>query len=193
MSEDVTVDRNLNVDVKEFHYETPEINFAPHLNSKKTIKYYLRKYLTNIINYVDEYTDTNYSYNSGDDIVLTFEMLIQRFYEDFAEQPKKVLCFQDGDGQPTYFLKDVTPDFFLTPYKIHVNADVNIKGLRKEQRDIPTFKIIKTDDCVICLDNKPEIMFYDCLHCCVCSDCEKVKSSMKCPYCRKDITTKIII
>ena len=58
---------------------------------------------------------------------------------------------------------------------------------------IPTFEIFKTDNCVICLDKKPEIMFYDCLHCCLCSDCEKLKVLWTCPYCRKPIFKKIKI
>ena len=204
MSERVIGEGNLNVNVKEFHYKTPTINFNSYLNNKEDIRYYLSEYMLNTGKHVDEYISTNCLYNilfGNCDIVLIYEIYIQRFYEGIVEQSKKVLSFQDGDGRPTYFLKDITPDFFHTPYKIHVKVDVQIIEPREEpreepeeeQRDIPTFKILKMDDCVICLNNKPEIMFYDCLHCCVCSDCEKVKPLMKCPYCRKEIIAKIII
>ena len=149
------------------------------------------EYFKDISNRLDDYIDANHPFG---DIMLIYEMYIQRFYEGIAIQSKKVLPFEDGDGSPTYFLEDFTPDFFLTHYKIHVKADLYILKLREEKLIyIPTFKIFKTDDCVVCLHNKPEIMFYDCHHCCVCSDCEKVKPLMKCPYCRKDIFAKTII
>ena len=156
----------------------------------------MEKYLENIVKHVDKYADTNYPYNMFNDnydLVVKYEIYIQRFNEDIEEQSKKVLSFQDGDGIPTYFLKGIKPDFFLAPYKILVKAFVFRIEPIEELRDILTFKILKTDDCVICLNNKPGIMFYDCRHCCVCSDCEKVKPLMRCPYCRNTITTKIII
>ena len=47
-----------------------------------------------------------------------------------------------------------------------------------------SFRIVK---CVICLDKEPNILFTDCGHICTCSECEKNKSSLKCPYCRTEI------
>ena len=191
MSESAIEERDFNVKGKEFLYETSKMNFDSCLNNMDNIKYYLGEYFKDISNRLEDYTDANHP--SGD-IMDSYEMYIQRFYEGIAIQSKKVLTYEDGQGPPTYFLEDFTPDFFLTHYKIHVKADLYILKLREERlRYIPTFKIFKEDVCVVCLQNKPEIMFYDCQHCCVCSDCEKVEPFMKCPYCRKDIITKIII
>ena len=157
------------------------------------IRDYLYAYLINTKNRVDEYITTNYysidvinNYN----IRCMYNVAIKRFNKDIAVECIKVLSFHDvDDDEPTYYLEYITPNFFLTPYQFLVKVKIYIE----EQIDIPTFKIFKVDECVICLNNKPEIMFYDCLHCCVCSDCDKVKPLMKCPYCRKEIIAKIII
>ena len=174
------------------------------------IRDYLDEYMINTENRVYEYLKRNY--NNLDifnhyHIHCMNDMYIKRFNEDIVVEYIKVLSFDDDDDDELiYYLEDITPNFFLTPYEIHVEVKIYIEDEEEaeedeeeaeedeeEQRDIPTFKIFKVDNCVICLNNKPEIMFYDCLHCCVFSDCDKVKPLMKCPYCRKEIIVKIII
>ena len=56
-----------------------------------------------------------------------------------------------------------------------------------------TLKAYKEDKCVVCFNNKPEILFHDCIHYCVCHECEERKSFKKCPLCKTLILTKIII
>ena len=124
VSDGVVEDRNLNIKEKEFHYETPTINFNSCLNNKNTIKYYLKKYLSNIRKHADEYIYTNCPYNY--DLAVNYDIYIQRVYEGIEKEPEKVLGFQDGDGLPTYFLKGIIPNFFLTPFKIRAKAYVYI-------------------------------------------------------------------
>ena len=62
----------------------------------------------------------------------------------------------------------------------------------KEDESI-TLKSYKEDKCVVCLKNKPKILFYDCVHYCVCHECEERKPFKKCPCCRTRILIKIII
>ena len=49
------------------------------------------------------------------------------------------------------------------------------------------------DQCVICLETKPNILFAGCNHICICSECEKIKPLVKCPYCRTKISRRIKI
>ena len=49
------------------------------------------------------------------------------------------------------------------------------------------------DECVICLSNKPDILFTNCLHHCVCFECEKITLIERCPYCKNIIAMKIKI
>ena len=54
-------------------------------------------------------------------------------------------------------------------------------------------KPFKTDKCVVCLFKEPKTLFYNCLHYCVCSECEEANPFRKCPSCRTRIETKVII
>ena len=54
-------------------------------------------------------------------------------------------------------------------------------------------KSFRTDACVICLNEEPNILFTDCRIICICLECEEIKSLGKCPYCKTIISTKIII
>lgn len=51
--------------------------------------------------------------------------------------------------------------------------------------------VYKTDNCVICLDNNPCILFLPCYHCNICENC--FLQIDKCPYCRSKPEAKITI
>ena len=53
-------------------------------------------------------------------------------------------------------------------------------------------KSIKEDDCVICLNNKANILYTECLHFVVCDGCDKKGKFSKCPLCRKKIKNQRI-
>ena len=66
--------------------------------------------------------------------------------------------------------------------KIHIDAygcyleEVAEEYDESEDEDEPiTLKSHKEDKCVVCLNNEPEILFYDCLHYCVCHKCRERK------------------
>ena len=49
---------------------------------------------------------------------------------------------------------------------------------------INTNKTFRTEECLICTDNLPNVIFCDCGHLCVCEDCIKSYQSYKCPMCK---------
>ena len=53
-------------------------------------------------------------------------------------------------------------------------------------------KSIKEDECVICLNNKANILYTECLHFVVCDGCDKKGKFSKCPLCRKKIKNQRI-
>ena len=57
----------------------------------------------------------------------------------------------------------------------------------------PPEKTFKVDQCVICLDRKPDVLFIKCNHICVCNECEKTHPSTQCPYCRMKGSRKLLI
>ena len=62
----------------------------------------------------------------------------------------------------------------------------------KEKEPPRISRSFKTDHCVICMENQPNILFYDCMHICVCSNCEE-NTLNRCPYCRAIAIEKICI
>ena len=44
----------------------------------------------------------------------------------------------------------------------------------------------KSNECVICLTNPPNVLFCNCGHLCLCSECERKKLSNECPICKTE-------
>ena len=100
------------------------------------------------------------------------------------------LQFVQADPYMTYFKK---------PFEIHaITRDFYEYNIPDDEEDESegesiTLKSYKEDKCVLCLNNEPKILFYGCVHYCVCHKCEERKPFKKCPCCRTRILTKIIV
>ena len=53
-------------------------------------------------------------------------------------------------------------------------------------RIINASQSFKSNECVICLTNPPNVLFCNCGHLCLCSECERKKISNKCPICKTE-------
>ena len=60
----------------------------------------------------------------------------------------------------------------------------------KRNKQINTVKTFKSDECVICLTNSPNVLFCNCGHLCLCEECEELKSLVVCPVCKTENTIK---
>ena len=77
-------------------------------------------------------------------------------------------------------------------FLIHLEITLYIDPSLKEDN----YKIkqyIPEDECVICYENKPNILYTNCLHFVVCKDCDNNGNFSKCPLCRKKIKSERII
>ena len=45
-------------------------------------------------------------------------------------------------------------------------------------------KTFKEDECLICFENKPNVLFCGCGHICMCEGCLEYYESYKCPICK---------
>ena len=54
----------------------------------------------------------------------------------------------------------------------------------EEEETNNTDKSFKSDECVTCLTNPPNILFCNCGHIPICVECDKVKSLNTCPVCK---------
>ena len=50
-----------------------------------------------------------------------------------------------------------------------------------------------SDNCIICLKTKPNILNFPCLHLSLCEECEKIGKFINCSICRKEINRKVRI
>ena len=62
----------------------------------------------------------------------------------------------------------------------------------REELSINDFKTFKLEECVICLEKKPKVLFCNCGHICICKKCAFNRYS-NCPVCKKENTILRII
>ena len=96
------------------------------------------------------------------------------------------------DGFPKYkILKEGEEE--EVPNEEEEEYEVEEEEEEEEEEDPPKVsKPFKTNQCVVCLSKEPCILF-NCLHYCVCLECKNANPFRKCPSCRKQIETKVMI
>ena len=57
----------------------------------------------------------------------------------------------------------------------------------EDEDEEPIRKTITETECIICFENKPNIIFSECMHLCVCNICDSKGRFSKCPLCRTKI------
>ena len=56
----------------------------------------------------------------------------------------------------------------------------------------PIRKTMLEPECIVCLENKSNMLYLDCFHVCVCNVCDSKGKFKKCPLCRTKITSQKI-
>ena len=54
-------------------------------------------------------------------------------------------------------------------------------------------KIFRSNECVICLTEPPNVLFCNCGHICICTECSKIECLEECPICKTENTILGII
>ena len=70
--------------------------------------------------------------------------------------------------------------------------DYNSEEEDDSEDEEPPRKTITEPECIICFENKPNILFLECLHVCVCNVCDSKGKFSKCPMCRTKIKNQKI-
>ena len=84
------------------------------------------------------------------------------------------------------------------PFTIYINTEFfrlpsHTPTLQLPSSPKPLKKTFKGNQCAICLDRNPNVLFVKCRHICVCNVCEEARPSTKCPFCRTEISEKLLI
>ena len=61
---------------------------------------------------------------------------------------------------------------------------LSYESTNEETKIINPSKIFKSEECIICLTNQPIILFCNCGHTPICTECYKLKSLSVCPVCK---------
>ena len=169
------------------HFEThikctTDLVLMDNLDSKlKPIFYYalsytmLRKFFNPIFILIEDDTFIKYKYKHINNklYVKDIELVIKTHYD-----------FSDADYD-SYFsmLAELEQNNELIVSHIEFTPEEFTKD---EPKIINPSKIFKSEECIICLTNKPNILFCNCGHLCYCVKCYKIKTLSTCPICKTD-------
>ena len=70
--------------------------------------------------------------------------------------------------------------------------DYNSEEEDEDEDEEPARKTITEPECIICFENKSNILYLECMHLCVCNGCDIKGKFHKCPMCRTKIKNQKI-
>ena len=109
-----------------------------------------------------------------------------KFHESQGEYILDVLKINDENGIESireciqYFNDN---GFYLT-FTRKFDAHFSIIYDNSDNDHINTNKTFKTEECLLCTENKPNVLFCGCGHLCICKECITYYESCKCPICK---------
>ena len=156
-------------------------------------KMYLDQLILQYKNYIIEgqpTSESSYKLSVGiieEDGELKYKHIYSCFYNNIRDRISWENKYDDNF--------DIEGNFFVC---IDVNAmvipdyDSNDEVEDYENNNKPAKKTILQQECVICFENKSNILYLDCLHVCVCNVCDSKGRFNKCPFCRTKIKNQKI-
>ena len=70
--------------------------------------------------------------------------------------------------------------------------DYNSEEEDEDEDEEPARKTITEPECIICFEDKPNMLFLNCMHLCVCNVCDSKGKFYKCPICRTKLKNQKI-
>ena len=166
-----------------------DIHFRTHIKftEDKFLIGDLYKNLRPVISYALSYTKLKKFYNN--DFILTEDNTIINYNYEYI-------------GRELY-IKDLEVilkthyDFYDADYDLYFSVIAELENnnelilshtelIPEDPKIINLFKIFKCDECIICLNEKPSVLFCNCGHLCYCIKCYKLKTLSTCPICKTD-------
>ena len=169
-----------------FEYETKEI-----INGNSTMEeaYILSKPFFN--DFIRKYE--NYILHDKPIAFSTYAIYVAFPNEYYNEYKKLFSVYIDNTkdnikNEDKYEDNEEITGNFLIYLEITLYIDPSLK-----EDDYEIKQYIPEDECVICYENKPNILYTNCLHFVVCKDCDNNGKFSKCPLCRKKIKNQRIL
>ena len=151
-------------------------------------KMYLDQLILEYKNYIIEdqpTTESSYRLSVGiiEDDELKFKHIYSCFYNNIRDRISWENKYDDNFN--------IEGNFFVC---IDVNAMVipDYDSNDEVEDDEPARKTILEPECIICFENKSNILYLKCLHVCVCNVCDSKGRFNRCPLCRTKIKNQKI-
>ena len=181
-----------------FHEPIPQIKAEFKTNdifgetTKKEIFILSKMYFDQLIlqykNYtIEDQQTTESSYRLSVGILEEDELKFKHIYSCFYNNIEDIISWENKYDDNF----NIEGDFFVC---IDVNAMVitDYDSNDEVEDDKPIKKTITESECIICFENKPNMLFLDCMHLCVCNGCDSKGKFYKCPMCRTKLKNQKI-
>ena len=85
----------------------------------------------------------------------------------------------------TFYVCVSYKDYITSIRELEENGEAFVNTQTRESEEkINSSQSFKSDECVICLTNQPNILFCNCGHICICKECGKRIKNKECPVCK---------
>ena len=151
-------------------------------------KMYLDQLILQYKNYtIEDQPTTESSYRLSVGIIEDDELKFKHIYSCFYNNIRDRISWENKYDNNF----DIEGNFFVC---IDVNAMVitDYDSNDEVEDDKPIKKTITESECIICFENKPNMLFLDCMHLCVCNVCDSKGKFYKCPMCRTKLKNQKI-
>ena len=151
-------------------------------------KMYLDQLILQYKNYTIEdqpTTESSYRLSVGiiEDDELNFKHIYSCFYDNIQDKISWENKYNDNFNIEGNFFVCIDVDAMVIPDYVS-NDEV--------EDDEPARRAILEPECIICFENKPNILYTNCLHFVVCNVCDSKGRFNKCPLCRTKIKNQRI-
>ena len=168
---------------KYFRYKTNIINTETNIKEIYTLsKFYFEQFIEKFKNYrIQNENVTESSFNLyvsfDDDDDLPDKHIYSMGYNNILQKVNIENKFTDNISIESNFRVCINISLYVSyeEYNDEYNDDNILIKPKKES------------ECVVCYNNNANILFLDCLHICVCFECNEKGNFSKCPLCRKKI------
>ena len=147
------------------------------------------------------YLNSLYGCNLNDDIIIN-GFNIEIFFNDdpFTKHTLSTLFLFEHNINYLSYLNQEADKYKkrkicmvpFVPFNVRVEFYIGVKT-NLNKKPINSIQTFKSDECVICLTNPPQVLFCNCGHIPICIECYKLKSLSACPVCKTENTILRVI
>ena len=173
-------------------------NFKDLIDKVNPFIYYLASKYQNVIEW-------NYEYGIFFDVIVAFpkeeyELILKDYI--LSKYPNDLSIDITEQNLNNFSKKDIeklinTPfHIIIDVYAEYTNRFYEEEVEEEDEEEVEPIELKQTiiyDECVICYENKPNVLYPDCFHISTCKRCEELHLINKCPLCREKVMIKYII